>query len=194
MQGLKSLRLSNNKFKQLPPDIGRLACLESLALDGNDLGEIPPQIGNLTQPKDLDLDSNEHLKTLPKEIGQLQALERLDLEDTGIESLPDEVKRLATLKRLDIRGTPMADDLEQENAVKSIQSALPGCTVVTEGVSVKKNVIEGATGVVALVGGPILYAILFFVIGGPMALFSKWTLFGREARSVKKQIPISDAV
>ena len=72
---LGTLRLNDNKFTAIPPEIGNLTHLLILDLSRNQMkGQIPPEIGNLTRLWELLLQGNQLSGPVPDEIMNLQYL------------------------------------------------------------------------------------------------------------------------
>ena len=67
------LHLENNRFTQIPTQIGMLQSLNILDLSSNQIQTIPTQIGMLQSLRDLDLSSNQ-IQTIPTQIGMLTTL------------------------------------------------------------------------------------------------------------------------
>ncbi|XP_072566894.1 ras suppressor protein 1 isoform X1 [Paramormyrops kingsleyae] len=67
---LRALYLSENNFKVLPPDIGKLNRLQILCLRDNDLISLPKEVGDLAQLKELHIQGN-WLSILPPQLGNL---------------------------------------------------------------------------------------------------------------------------
>ncbi len=98
--------ISENKLRQLPPEIGRFTNLEHLYLANNQLTSLPPEIGQLKKLKTLVLSGNQ-LNQLPPEIGQLTNLETLDLQSNQLQGFPSELARLKKLQHLWVRMNPL---------------------------------------------------------------------------------------
>jgi len=118
---LRTLDLSNNKLKALPPAISGFTSLKSLTLTSNHLGTLPAELSQLKKLEILVLDKNNlkslpaglfsnltHLKTLslasnqltafPEGLGTLRHLDAVDLSDNKIRSLPDSVGDLQVVE------------------------------------------------------------------------------------------------
>ncbi|KAK6733167.1 hypothetical protein RB195_017122 [Necator americanus] len=113
---IRNLELSQNKIKELPPDIGYFTVLKQLHLSENALTQLPDEIGSLKNLEILNLQSNKlsslpdtivgctSLKTLnlsannfiqfPVPVCHLMSLETLNLSQNAITELPDEVSSL----------------------------------------------------------------------------------------------------
>jgi energy-coupling factor transporter ATP-binding protein EcfA2 len=120
-KNLLSLKLSGNKLKILPEDIGKLTNLTELSLSDNKLKILPKEIGQLTDLTKLDLSGNK-LKILPKEIGQLTDLTELGLIYNKLEILPKEIGQLINLTELDLR----------DNSLKILPKEIGQLTNLTE--------------------------------------------------------------
>lgn len=102
LQGLLSLRLSNNKLTHLPKYFGSYRALRSLNLSSNSLKEFPDFLCDIRTLVDLDVSFNS-ITNLPK-IGQLTCLERLWATNNKLAgSFPDDLKNLSNLKEIDVR-------------------------------------------------------------------------------------------
>ncbi|KAF2147426.1 uncharacterized protein K452DRAFT_304267 [Aplosporella prunicola CBS 121167] len=102
LQGLLSLRLSNNKITALPSYFGMYRALRSLNLSSNSLQEFPDFLCDVTTLVDLDISFNS-ISSLPK-IGQLTSLERLWATNNKLAgSFPDDLRNLSNLKEIDVR-------------------------------------------------------------------------------------------
>lgn len=118
---LRTLDLSNNKIKVLPPAAGGFTSLKSLTLTSNQLASLPSELSQLKKLEVLVLDKNNlkilpaglftsltHLKTLslssnqltgfPEGLGALRHLDAIDLSDNKIRTLPDSVGDLQVVE------------------------------------------------------------------------------------------------
>ncbi|KAF4549048.1 Adenylate cyclase-like protein [Elsinoe fawcettii] len=102
LQGLISLKLSNNKLDSLPEYLGHYQALRSLNLASNSLSEFPDFLGELSTLVDLDVSFN-NISSLPS-VGKLTNLERLFATNNKLSgSFPDNFKDLVNLNSLDVR-------------------------------------------------------------------------------------------
>ena len=102
LQSLVSIKMSNNKLRQLPSYFGQYKSLRSLNLSSNYLETFPDFLCDLKSLVDLDISFNS-IKALPK-IGQLSTLERLWATNNLLSgSFPDSFKALGNLKEIDVR-------------------------------------------------------------------------------------------
>ncbi|KAF2218200.1 hypothetical protein BDZ85DRAFT_245625 [Elsinoe ampelina] len=102
LQGLISLKLSNNKLVALPDYLGHYQALRSLNLASNSLTEFPDFLGELNTLVDLDVSFNS-ISSLPS-VGKLTNLERLFATNNKLSgSFPDNFKDLVSLNSLDVR-------------------------------------------------------------------------------------------
>ena len=83
---IKQLKLDNNHFSSLPPQICNpsLLKLEKLDLSFNLLATLPPGIAYLSSLVDINMDSN-CIVSLPEEIGELKKLKALSLRNNHIQ-------------------------------------------------------------------------------------------------------------
>ncbi len=106
-QGLKQLDLSNyyytdDKLKEIPPEVFELEQLESLNLSGNDIATIPQDITRLENLQSLDLWKNK-LSEFPRVLGKLPNLVVLRLKLSSLKSLPGWLFQIKDLS-LDLSG------------------------------------------------------------------------------------------
>ncbi len=105
---LEHLNLSNNKWKDIPENIGTLKHLKVLNLRGNQLTSLPEEIGYLSKLQVLKVDNTEHflftnhLESLPSNISYLQDLDSLFLSGNNLSKLPSSFSELKQLKYLDL--------------------------------------------------------------------------------------------
>ncbi|KAJ6127261.1 Adenylate cyclase [Penicillium sp. IBT 18751x] len=124
LQGLVSIKLSNNQLTSLPSYFGNFNSLRSLSMSSNSFKVFPEFICNLKSLVDLDISFN-GIESLPN-IGKLTTLERLWMTNNNISgSLDESFRDLVNLKEIDGRF----------NAITSIDnlSRLPRLEQVTVG-------------------------------------------------------------
>jgi adenylate cyclase len=102
LQGLVSLRLSNNKLTGLPKYFGHYKALRSLNLASNSLTEFPEYMCEIKTLVDLDISFNA-ISELPN-IGNLTKLERLWATNNKLSgSFPPSTANLENVREIDIR-------------------------------------------------------------------------------------------
>ncbi|MDY6939633.1 MAG: COR domain-containing protein [Cyanobacteriota bacterium] len=121
LTNLQSLYLNSNRLSQLPPEIGQLTNLQSLYLNGNRLSQLPPEIGQLTNLQSLYLNSN-RLSQLPPEIGQLTNLQSLYLSGNQLSQLPPEIGQLTNLQSLYLSGNQLSQPSPEISQLANLQS------------------------------------------------------------------------
>ena len=99
MTCLTTLKVSINKFKEIPEEIGRLKALELLDAHGSTLVCLPRSICHLVSLKCLLLKEN-GLVSIPEEIGELASLELMDLSRNELRALPPTMGKLQKLTKL----------------------------------------------------------------------------------------------
>uniref|UniRef100_A0A182IWW8 Disease resistance R13L4/SHOC-2-like LRR domain-containing protein n=1 Tax=Anopheles atroparvus TaxID=41427 RepID=A0A182IWW8_ANOAO len=105
MGHLRFLCLAGNVIDTLPPQIGRLVCLETLDLSDNSLQCLPPSLGQLGRLSRLLLNGN-LLTQLPPELGRLQRLEVLELRKNRLTGVPLELGQCGALQDLILDDNP----------------------------------------------------------------------------------------
>jgi adenylate cyclase len=102
LQGLVSIKLSNNQLTRLPSYFGNFNFLRSLSMSSNGFKVFPEFICDLKSLVDLDISFN-GMESLPN-IGKLTTLERLWMTNNNLSgSLDDSFKDLVNLKEVDGR-------------------------------------------------------------------------------------------
>jgi len=97
-------QLSNAKLVEVPPDLFRLKTLRSIDLSGNKLRELPPAFGtSFANLRTLLLNGNQ-LASLPEEICQLAKLEVLSLAGNILTGLPVSFPNLRSLRSVNLSG------------------------------------------------------------------------------------------
>lgn len=96
---LRHLDISENKLRQLPPEIGQLWNLELLRLSQNELEILPDELTTLLRLQDLRCDHN-RLRSLPLGIGNLKQLTHIDVSFNQLETLPTSMMALSVLTSL----------------------------------------------------------------------------------------------
>lgn len=98
---LKTLDLSENRFVELPNDVGKFTILKHLNLAGNRLTTIPEIIGVLVKLETLNAMNNLIVK-LPPELNQCKNLKQINLSNNQINEFPIMVCGLRQLNLLDL--------------------------------------------------------------------------------------------
>ena len=102
LQGLVSIKMANNRLKQLPSYFGDFQSLRSLNMSSNSFQVFPAFLCNLKNLVDLDISFNS-IEALPN-IGRITSLERLWATNNVLSgSLCDSFKDLVKLKEIDAR-------------------------------------------------------------------------------------------
>lgn len=101
LRSVKTLDLSCEGLRFLPPEIRYFSALESLDISNNSLQALPQAIFQLRHLKRLLAGSNT-LKELPAAIGELKALETLVLQNNLLEEIPAHIGELSELKLLNL--------------------------------------------------------------------------------------------
>ena len=108
MQALKKFKLSQNRLKYIPDELGSVVQLECLEIDSNFILSLPSNFGNLTALRRLDI-SNNKLTTLPDSFGFCSALEYVAAHSNSINYLPQSIGALFKLEYLDLSGNHLVE-------------------------------------------------------------------------------------
>lgn len=95
---LRTLDLSENRFVQLPDEIGHFDLLKHLNVNDNRLTALPSVLGNLVKLETLNAINNA-LTSIPRELGNLKNLKQVHLHNNHITEFP---VMFCGLKHLDI--------------------------------------------------------------------------------------------
>ena len=101
------LKLSKNKLKELPKEVGQLKNLRVLVLSKNALTTLPKEVALLTYLQIVDLSKNK-IEIFPESLTACKALKKLILNQNPITALPYDIKNLTELEYLDLWGTEMS--------------------------------------------------------------------------------------
>ncbi|CAJ0608636.1 unnamed protein product [Cylicocyclus nassatus] len=115
---IRNLELSQNKIKELPPDIGSFRTLKQLHLSENVLTELPDEIGSLSNLEILNVQSNK-LTAVPDSIVGCTSLKTLNLSANNFAQFPVPVCHLMSLETLNLAQntiTELPDDISSINA------------------------------------------------------------------------------
>ncbi|EPB77416.1 leucine Rich repeat-containing domain protein [Ancylostoma ceylanicum] len=115
---IRNLELSQNKIKELPPDIGSFSVLKQLHLSENALTELPDEIGLLKNLEILNLQSNK-LSSLPDSIVGCTSLKTLNLSANNFSQFPVPACHLMSLETLVLAQntiTELPDEVSSLNA------------------------------------------------------------------------------
>ncbi|KIH51115.1 leucine Rich repeat-containing domain protein [Ancylostoma duodenale] len=115
---IRNLELSQNKIKELPPDIGSFSVLKQLHLSENALTELPDEIGSLKNLEILNLQSNK-LSSLPDSIVGCTSLKTLNLSANNFTQFPVPTCHLMSLETLVLAQntiTELPDEVSSLNA------------------------------------------------------------------------------
>ncbi|MCJ1413801.1 cysteinyl-tRNA synthetase [Xylographa parallela] len=123
IQGLVSIKMSNNKLTHLPQSFSQLKALRSLNISSNYLKILPEFIFDLKTLVDLDISFNS-IQALPK-IGQLTTLERFWATNNELSGeFPDDFRMLQNLKEIDVRfnGLTSIDVMSHLNKLEQLMA------------------------------------------------------------------------
>ncbi|CAI5518845.1 unnamed protein product [Closterium sp. Naga37s-1] len=101
LQQLKTLHLSMDHLRELPPAFGLLSSLTHLNLHTPLLQFLPPTLGRLRDLESFELVDCDSLVSLPECIGQLSKLSHLGVSSSSLVLLPDSIS-LLSLTSLDL--------------------------------------------------------------------------------------------
>lgn len=126
MNDTRKLKLSQNRLRRLPNDLGDMARLEILELDSNRLECLPDSLGELSNLQRLNVANNQltglpeslgkcsalkyinahsnHLQFLPMSLGGCFKLQFLDASRNQLHELPEDMQYLVSLTHLDLSG------------------------------------------------------------------------------------------
>lgn len=113
----------SNKIINIPLNIFKFHNLVILKLSNNKFNCVPPEIKNLTKLKNLDLSHND-FNVFPIEICSLTTLSRLSLSHNKIEVVPNEINVLRELSRFDISYNRLTSFTQLNNMIKISPSIL----------------------------------------------------------------------
>ncbi|CAI9287241.1 unnamed protein product [Lactuca saligna] len=103
LERLTKLSVCHFSIRYLPPEIGRLTCLEYLDLSHNKMRNLPTEITNLSALITLKV-ANNKLVQVPPALSSLQRLENLDLSNNRLTSLGSlEFDMMHNLRRLNLQ-------------------------------------------------------------------------------------------
>ena len=136
----RSLDLSSEGLRKLPPTLAKLTRLESLDISVNPLGDLPEALFGLTSLRRLRIGAT-GLKSLPAALGRLEQLTELSLGGfDGYDGLPDP---LSGLRRLQIL------DLTDATGLKTLPEWLVDLPELRELRLVRARQLSGAAAIVA---------------------------------------------
>ena len=108
IQGLKYLKIQNNRMEKLPWYLPRLNHLKLLNISNNKFRRLPDVIPKMTRLVDLDVSFN-MIEDLPEEMGELRELQRLILVGNRVSRFPPGCSTLQSLRELDCRRNLISD-------------------------------------------------------------------------------------
>lgn len=120
---LRTLDLSENRFAQLPDDIGRFDLLKHLNISDNRLVELPAVLGNLVKLETLNA-ANNLLIAIPRELGNLKNLKQVHLSNNQLTEFPT---MFSALKHLDILDLSRNKITKIPSIVKELQVTELNC-------------------------------------------------------------------
>lgn len=136
---LRTLDLSENRFIQLPEDIGRFTLLKHLNVSDNRLTELPAIIGQLIKLETINV-MNNMLLTIPREFANLKNLKQVNLSNNQLTSFPTMFCGIKNLNVLDLSRNkitsipPEIKDLQvvelncNQNQISSLAVEIADCT------------------------------------------------------------------
>lgn len=98
---LRTLDLSENRFIQLPEDIGRFTLLKHLNVSDNRLTELPAVIGQMIKLETINAMNNMLLR-IPKEFANLKNLKQVHLSNNQLTQFPTMFGGIKNLDVLDV--------------------------------------------------------------------------------------------
>lgn len=98
---LRTLDLSENRFVQLPDDIGRFTLLKHLNVNDNRLTELPAVLGQLIKLETINAINN-LLVSIPRELCNLKHLKKVHLSNNQLTVFPTMFSGLKSLDVLDL--------------------------------------------------------------------------------------------
>lgn len=98
---LRTLDLSENRFIQLPDDIGRFTLLKHLNVSDNRLTELPAVIGQMIKLETLNAINN-MLLSIPREFANLKNLKQVHLSNNQLTEFPTMFGGIKNLDVLDV--------------------------------------------------------------------------------------------
>lgn len=98
---LRTLDLSENRFIQLPEDIGRFTLLKHLNVSDNRLTELPAVIGQMIKLETLNV-MNNMLLSIPREFANLKNLKQVHLSNNQLTEFPAMFGGIKNLDVLDV--------------------------------------------------------------------------------------------
>jgi len=101
MTEVKRWKISQNRLRVLPEEIGYMFKMEILEADSNKLESIPSDIGKMTALQRLDI-SNNHLTLLPESLGQCQSLRYFYAHSNNLQLLPASIGGCFRLEYIDV--------------------------------------------------------------------------------------------
>ena len=129
LQGLHSLRLSNNRLTVMPKYFGQYKALRSLNLASNSLTEFPDYMCEIKTLIDLDISFNA-ISELPN-IGKLTKLERLWATNNRLSgSFPASTTNLVNVREIDIRHNAI-DNIDVLSQLSKLEFLYVGYNSVT---------------------------------------------------------------
>ncbi len=117
LSDLRSVTLSFNKIKTLPPETGLLTQVEELIIDNNLLKELPTEMSQMKSLKRIVL-TNNNFTAIPKSVLTLPGITEIDLANTYEEDLDDS-----------LAGSYGHNKIPQED-VKSLKKVQPHIKVI----------------------------------------------------------------
>lgn len=84
---IRSLDLSKNTIKRLPPAISSFVSLKQLTIDSNVINRLPDELGLLVKLESLSL-ANNKIPELPLSISNLKALKKVNLSGNNLTTFP----------------------------------------------------------------------------------------------------------
>lgn len=130
LTALVSIKMSNNKLRDLPRYFGNFQALRSLNLSSNYIEVFPDFLCDLKGLVDLDISFNT-VRVLPK-IGQLTSLERLWATNNMLHgSFPESFRELRNLKEIDLRFNGITS-IDIFAALPNLEQLMAGHNVISK--------------------------------------------------------------
>merc|ERR1711871_327039 len=117
---IKAIKLSRNRFRRLPENIGRCKHLEVLDLDSNRLVEIPEGCCNFRRLQRIDI-SNNMIESLPENLGLCADIKRFVAHTNKLKYLPSTLGNCPYMEYIDV----------SHNYLSEIPEEVENCTSLT---------------------------------------------------------------
>jgi Leucine-rich repeat (LRR) protein len=122
---LRTLDLSDNRLRVLPPSIAQFKNLKSLNLSGNRLSELPEELTQCSKLESIQVNNN-NLTSLPPSISTLKNLKSVSLAHNQFDSLPSCLCHIGKLEFLDMSSNKIATLPEEIGEISVVEVNLNG--------------------------------------------------------------------